>query len=312
MLAATLRRPELTAGELALTIAGAQRGDSDALTVLAALTESTIPDLAGVLPPSYQTEIIGGKSTPRPLFSVFGGRSLPSSGLAIVKPKWGTTPNGGWLNPITADAPSNQATIGTQQADVMGWAWGIAIPYMLAQRSDPDVLTAMYGEAVQDFYADVEAQIAMELETSGTEGTATTIGALIAEFAAATDRTPDVILAAPDVWGTLADNDALSSAVATGDSVTANGVLSASFAGLKIVASAKLAPGTIIAATRRAVDARVTNPVKLTVNAIGALNVELGVVGEALVDTDYPAEILRSNDGIAVAAAAGKRKGSSS
>ena len=90
---------------VALTIAGAQRGDSEALAVYGGADRELDPDLAGVLPPSYQTEIIGGRGAPRPLFSVFGGRSLPSSGLAIVKPKWGTTPNGGWLNPITADAP---------------------------------------------------------------------------------------------------------------------------------------------------------------------------------------------------------------
>ena len=44
----------------------------------------------------------------------------------------------------------------------------------------------------------------------------------------------------------------------------------------------------MILATRRAVDARVTDPVRLTANAIGALNVELAVVGEGLFDTDYP------------------------
>jgi HK97 family phage prohead protease len=312
IIAAAAHRPQLSAGAMALAIAGAQRGEIEATNLVrAALTESAIADLTGVLPPSYQSEIIGGKSTPRPLFGVFGGRSLPSSGLAIVKPKWGVTPAGGWIAGNTGDAPSNAATIGTQQADIMGWAWGIAIPYMLAQRSDPDVLTAMYGEAVQDFYDDVETAIAAELAANGVEGVGTTIGALIGEFAAATDRTPDVVLAAPDVWGTLADNDSLTSAIAVGDSVSATGELSASFAGLRIVASAKLAAGTIIVATKRAIDARVTNPVKLTVNAIGALNVELGVVGEALVDTDYPGEILRANDGIALAAAASKRKASS-
>lgn len=300
---AAAARPSLTAGEYVLAIAGAQRGDSEALAVVtAALTESSIADLSGVLPPSYQTEILGGKTTPRTLSTVFGGRPLPSSGLAIIKPKWGVTPAGGWLNPVTADAPSNAATITTQQADVQGWAWGIAIPYMLASRSDPDVLTAMYGQAVEDFYADVEVAIATELGAA-TEATAATVGALIAEFFTLAKRSPEVVLAAPDVWGELADGKALDAAMGFGATVSAAGGLAASFAGLPIVCSGDLAAGSIIAATRRAIDSRVTNPVKMTANAIGALNVELGVVGEAVVDTDWPLEILKANDGVALAAA---------
>lgn len=310
LLATAARRPTLTAGEYVLAIAGAQRGDSEALAVItAALTESSIADLSGVLPPSYQTEILGGKVSPRTLHTVFGGRPLPSSGLAIIKPKWGVTPAGGWIAANVGDAPSNAATITTQQADVMGWAWGIAIPYMLASRSDPDVLTAMYGQAVEDFHSDVEVAIATELGAA-TEGTATTIGALIAEYFGLAKRSPEVILAAPDVWGELADGKALDAAMGFGETVSAAGGLAASFAGLPIVASGDLAAGAIILATRRAIDSRVTEPVKMTANAIGALNVELGVVGEAVVDTDWPIELLKANDGVALAAAArvGPRK----
>ena len=291
---AAAARPTLTAGEYVLAIAGAQRGDSAALAVVqAALTESTLADLTGVLPPSYQTEILGGKVTPRTLSTVFGGRPLPSSGLAIVKPVWGVTPAGDWLTPITGDAPSNAATISTQQADVRGWAWGVAIPYMLATRSDPDVITAMYSQAVEDFYDDVEQAIADEL-TGAAAGAGSTLGALIAEYYDASGTNPDVIVAAPDVWGALADAKQLDQATGLGSTVSAAGGLAASFAGLPFVVSGKLAAGAMILATRRAIDARVTNPVKMTANAIGALNVELGVVGEAVVDTDWPNELMQA------------------
>ena len=66
-----------------------------------------------------------------------------------------------------------------------------------------------------------------------------------------------------------------------------------SFAGIPAITSGHLAAGEVILATRRAVDARTTEPVRLTANAIGALNVELAVVGEGLFDTDYPAELLK-------------------
>ena len=59
-----------------------------------------------------------------------------------------------------------------------------------------------------------------------------------------------------------------------------------------LVASGSLAATFGYLTTRRALDARVTEPVRLTANAIGALNVELAVVGEALFDTDYPAEVM--------------------
>jgi hypothetical protein len=61
---------------------------------------------------------------------------------------------------------------------------------------------------------------------------------------------------------------------------------------LPIAASGVLAPDARIHATRRALDVRITDPVQLMANAIGALNVELGVVGEGLFDTDYPGELL--------------------
>jgi hypothetical protein len=49
----------------------------------------------------------------------------------------------------------------------------------------------------------------------------------------------------------------------------------------------------------------------LTANAIGALNVELAVVGEGLFDTDYPAELLKFAAIVpsAAEAATGRAKG---
>src|SRR4029077_8864634 len=95
----------------------------------------------------------------------------------------------------------------------------------------------------------------------------------------------------PDVWGEFADATALSVAVAAGGVSSSD--LSTSFAGIRAISSGTLPAGETILATRRAVDARVTEPVRLTANAIGALNVELAVVGEGLFDTDYPGELLR-------------------
>ena len=96
---------------------------------------------------------------------------------------------------------------------------------------------------------------------------------------------------APDVWGDFADIGALS--VALAQAGVDGQTLATSFAGIPAFTSGTLPAGEMVLATRRAVDARITEPVRLTANAIGALNVELAVVGEGLFDTDYPAELLK-------------------
>ena len=77
---------------------------------------------------------------------------------------------------------------------------------------------------------------------------------------------------APDVWGKYADAGALTVALAQGG--VEGATLATSFAGIPAYTSGTLPPGEVILATRRAVDARITEPVRLTANAIGALNVE--------------------------------------
>ena len=96
---------------------------------------------------------------------------------------------------------------------------------------------------------------------------------------------------AGDVWGKMADAGAL--AVTSGQGPVGGGgaSLTSAVAGIEAVTSGSLVPGQVVLATKRAVDARITDPVRLTANAIGALNVELAVVGEGLFDTDYPTEL---------------------
>jgi len=286
-------RGELAAGELVTLIIRAQHGEPDARRYLeAALTESPSTGLSGLLPPTYERTVLGGKTIPRPLYDTFAGRPLPGSGQQVIKPVWTTRPAGDWMATFDADPASSAVAIGTQSATVIGWAWAGEFPWLVVERSDPSLIDEVYGEAVQDFYVDVEGKIGGEL-LAGAAGTSTSLGAAIAEFFIACGRTPDVIVAAPDVWGALADAGELSTPIAGGVPSAGGATLTTTFAGIPIVASGTLAAGTGVLATRRAVDARVTSPVRLTANAIGALNVQLAVVGQGLFDTDYPAELLK-------------------
>jgi len=282
---------ELSAGELVDYLIRAQHGERDAVQYIqAALTESISTDVTGLLPPQYETTVIGERAVDRPLYNAFRGRPIPSVGLNVVKPKWTTHTAGAEAANVDADATSTKVTLTTQTATVKRWDWAGAIPWVVVQRSDPSVIDEIYADAVQGFYLYVEGKIGGQLLAAAT-GTSTTIGAALAEFYIATgnQRTAEVIVMAPDVWGKFADKSVLNSGIL----VEGVGNLTASLAGIPVVVSGTITAAHTILATRRAVDARVTEPVRLTANAIGALNVELACVGEGLFDTDYPAEILQ-------------------
>jgi HK97 family phage prohead protease len=310
IIAAGADRPprELNAGEVVSLIVRAQHGEPDARRYLeAALVEST--DVTGLLPPTYERTVLGGKIIPRPLYQSFQSRPLPGVGLQVNKPKWTTPPDGAWAADVMADATSTAVVIGSQSATVARWDWAGAIPWVVVQRSDPSIVDEIYGEAVLDFYYDVEAKIYAELSAAN-PGVSTTLGAAIAEFWQMAKRSPEVIIIAPDVWGALADARLLDLSAAAGG-VSAGPELRAVFAGISIVASGALAAGEGVLATRRAVDARITDPVRLTANAIGALNVELAVVGEGLFDTDWPNELLKLAGVVPAAAGTGSTSRSS-
>ena len=285
---------ELKAGELVTLMIRAQRGERDAVRYLeAALAETISTDVTGLLPPQYEKTILGGKAVPRTLYGVFGGRPLPGVGLAVNKPKWTTPPAGTWAANVDADATSSKVVIGSQAASILRWDWAGAISWVVVERSDPSIVDEIYAEAVQDFYNDVEIKIKDQMvAAAGTADASDTLGEGLAAFHLKSNgKTPEIVLMAPDAFGKLADANQLNSSVAAG-TPSATGTLQTTWAGLPVAVSGALPATSRFLATRRAIDARTTEPVRLTANAIGALNVELAVVGEALFDTDYPSEIM--------------------
>src|SRR5215472_6250980 len=102
---------DLRAGELVRFIIEAQHGNREAARYLeAALTESDHTDVSGLLPPTFERTVIGGKTTLRPLFDAFASRPLPGVGLMVSKPKWTTRPDGAWAADVSADATSSAGT----------------------------------------------------------------------------------------------------------------------------------------------------------------------------------------------------------
>ena len=283
---------DLSAGEVASLLVRAQHGDREAARYLeAVLTETISTDVTGLLPPQYETTLIGAKQTARPLYNFFRSRPLPGVGLAVNKPKWTAPPDGAWAANVDADATSTKVTIGSQAANIERWDWAGAISWVVVERSEPSIIDAIYAEAVQDFYLDVETKIAAKLTAAATNA-AVSIGAAVAAYFAANKRNPEGIIVAPDVWGKMADQKLIDATRAAGDVSLSTDGMAGSWAGLPVFVSGALTATFGYLVTRRAIDARVTEPVRLTANAIGALNVELAVVGEGLFDTDYAGEIM--------------------
>lgn len=287
---------ELTAGQYVQALIAAQSGDREAGRLIeAALTETVSTDIAGLLPPAYETTVLGPAPIDRVLYNTFRGRPLPGVGLTIQKPTWTTFPNGAWAANVDADATTGKAVIGLNPATILRWDWATAISYTAAKRSSPDAISTIYAAAVEDFYKDVEVSIAnLLIATAGVANAAVKLGAGISAFYTVSGRAPEVIVVSPDVWGALADSGAITPPIGMGSSSVSagEGGLRSSYAGISIVASGALPATTKLLATRRALDVRISEPVQLTANAIGALNVELGVVGEGLFDADYATEVM--------------------
>ena len=220
----------------------------------------------------------------------------PASGCRCRSRHGRRGPVGAWAANVDADATTSAAVIGLNAATIERWDWATAISYVAVQRSSPDAISTIYAGAIQNFYSAVETKIATLLDTTaGTPNAAIKLGAGIGAFYTASGTAPEVIVVAPDVWGLLADAGRLSVPFGFangGFPDTSDAGLTSLFAGVPIVARGKLAAGTKYLATRRALDVRVSDPVQLTANAIGALNVELGVVGEGLFDGDVALETM--------------------
>jgi HK97 family phage prohead protease len=292
IIAGDSRPASYTAGEAAVLSLRAQRGEADAIRVQAALTETITTDVPGLLPPAYTRELLGMPSVERTLAGVFGGRALPSYGTQIFKPRVKTPPIGAEAGTLNADATSSKVEIETVYEDLVRWDWAGALSWVTVERSDPDALDSIYAMAVESYYGYIETHIGHTLNNLAVTAAATTLGKAIAAFYAAAGRSPELIVCAPDVWGNMADVPSIYNPILNVSASASPDGLRGSVSGLPLYVASALGAGKAILATRRAVDARWLDPARLTANAIGALNVELGCVGLVYSTVDWAKELL--------------------
>lgn len=292
------RRPEIKAGDAGRFVQAMMRaanGDTAARKLVqAALSVIDSGDVPGLMPKQYVGSILGDVTTERALAErVAVKRPMPDSGMEFTKPKWDTLPNGGWVAENAA-TPSNAPAIGTQDVTILEWAYGVAMSYAVATRSNPDAIEAIYRAAVEDYYADCEQKIADLLLASDTPtGAGATMGAGIAAYYAGVTRRapkPNRLVVAPDVYGDLFDALVMVPVVQGASGVGAD--FTGTIGGLEVVVSPFLPDGTEIITSQGVVEFRETTPIRLTSNVIGALQVELGVTSFASFDLERPGGII--------------------
>lgn len=287
--------PTVSAGALVLAMLAAERGDRDAARMVeAALTTVVSTDVPGLMPAAQTSEILGGLNVDRVLASrVAANRPLPATGMEISKPKWTTLPQGGWRATVPGagedDAiATNKPAVGLDTIDVLEWAYGVSLSYAVATRSSPDAIEAIYRAAVEDYYKAVEIKLAALLEADATATAAGAgVGAAIAASFAADDKAPGLLIVAPDIYGDLID--AVDTIPTYSDGQVSGAGMTGTIAGLEVVVSPYLSAGTEIVGPRGGIELRESNPIRLTANTIGALQVELGVTAFATFDDEAAA-----------------------
>jgi HK97 family phage prohead protease len=284
-----------TASEFVRAQLRADRGDARAAELVrAAITPTMSTDVPGALPPVYTNQVIGLVPQLRTLASTVANRPMPASGLKIIKPKAGTLPNGAVIG-YDAEAPTGKITMTSQEVDVIEWAFACDFSASIVERGTPDVIEYAYARIVEDYYLDVEKALAAELQANAS-GTQATVGAALAEVYAKAHRPADVIVAAPDLFGSWIDAEGMmkwSQGNVSGD-------MSGSLAGVRVVVSPDIAAGTAYAMASSAIELRESAPLRLTAVNVGGLRVELGVVSFYSIDTEIPEAI------VAIGAAAPK------
>jgi HK97 family phage prohead protease len=149
---------DVTAGQYAMAQIKAQRGDSDARDLVAALDVATVSENAGVVPPQYLREIIGVVDNSRPFIDSIERAALPNSGMTMYIPR------------ITAQASveqtaegvevgSTDSTIDNLSVSIVKFAGANVVNLELIERSDPSyvdqlirMLAASYAQKT-DAYA---------------------------------------------------------------------------------------------------------------------------------------------------------------
>lgn len=296
--AAAAARPVMAADTYITAMVRAMKGDQNAQRMIeASLDVIDTAAIVGLVPDQYLRQIIGGLAEERPLANNVRSAPLPAEGMKLYKPIWTTTPEGGWISE-SDPTPSNAITIGNHEVEIEQWAYGVSMTVASLERGF-GVGESVFRQIILDYYAAVEAKLSLAM-TNAADAVAAgatilaTIGLQTAAIYKDSGRRPTTAYMAGDVWAELLATEA--SLPFTGGQTTASGI-AGQIAGLDIVVTGALADGTLVCADRNVVELRESAPLQLRANAIGTMNVELGVTSFASFDVEVP-KAIKITDGL--------------
>lgn len=296
--AAAAARPVMAADTYITAMVRAMKGDQNAARMIeAALDVIDTAAIVGLVPDQYLRQIIGGLADERPLANNVRRAPLPAEGMKLYKPIWTATPEGGWISE-SDPTPSNAITIGNHEVEIEQWAYGVSMTVASLERGF-GVGESVFRQIILDYYAAVEAKLSLAM-TNAADAVAAgatilaTIGLQTAEIYKDSGRRPTTAYMAGDVWAELLATEA--SLPFTGGQTTASGI-AGQIAGLDIVVTGALDDGTLVCADRNVIELRESAPLQLRANAIGTMNVELGVTSFASFDVEVP-NAIKLTDGL--------------
>ena len=271
--------PMPTLDEYVIATLRMQQGDQDAATVVrAALSNSATTDVPGVLPPAYVNEILHTAIDSRPIANAIRRRALPPVGTSVIRPTLTTGPDGATAANLDAIATSNKVVIGQDTMEIDRWDWAGSASVAVIERSGIDYVSFVLSQALVNMHADLEGNLAgmiMGMATSGgATHTATTIGGAIGKVYTNLGQPADTLVCGPEFYGALLD----ARGTATFSDGSASADLGGNVYGLKLVCSPFITAGKAYAIASGQVELWESNPVRLTANAIGAMQIEFGVV----------------------------------
>jgi HK97 family phage prohead protease len=156
----------ISAGQYALAQIQAQRGDSNARDIVAALEIATTSENIGVVPPTYLRDIIGIIDDSMPFAMSIEQGVLPASGMKFYRPLLGTQAT----TAVTAEGvefDSTDTTITSKEVDVVKIAGANRVSVELLERSDPAYLDVLLRELAASWAQKADAY-AFQIATTGT------------------------------------------------------------------------------------------------------------------------------------------------
>jgi HK97 family phage prohead protease len=190
----------VTAGQYVHAQIKAQRGDTDARDLVAALEVATVAENTGMVPPNYLRDIIGVIDNSRPFIDSIERAPLPPSGMKIFTPKLGTQATVA-ITAENAEFDSTDTSVTFQEDTVVKMAGAGILSVELVDRSDPSMIDLYLRELAASYAQKTDAYASNIAAHNSANSDATTVyGAIakgIADSYGVMRFTPDNILVAP-------------------------------------------------------------------------------------------------------------------